>query len=97
MAGVEAAVVPSTSPDHEITNHSGRTRLVGVIGWPVSHSRSPRMHNAAFEALGLDWAYVPLAVAPERVGEAVAGLRALSFAGANVTVPHKQAVMPYLR
>ena len=54
------------------------------------------MHNAAFETLGLDWAYVPLPVAPERVGEAVAGLRALSFAGANVTVPHKQTVMPYL-
>ncbi len=75
---------------------SGSTRLVGVMGWPVSHSRSPRMHNAAFAALGLDWAYVPLSVPPERVCEAVAGLRALGFAGANVTVPHKQAVMPLM-
>ena len=75
---------------------TGATRLVGVIGWPVSHSRSPRMHNAAFASLGLDWAYVPLPVAPERVGEAVRGLAALGFAGANVTVPHKQAVMPFL-
>ena len=75
---------------------TGATSLAGVMGWPVSHSLSPRMHNAAFEALGLDWAYLPLPVAPERVGEAVAGLRALGFAGVNVTVPHKQAVMPYL-
>jgi shikimate dehydrogenase len=75
---------------------TGSTRLVGVIGWPVSHSRSPQMHNAAYAALGLDWAYVPLSVAPERVGDAVRGLVALGFAGANVTVPHKQAVMPYL-
>jgi shikimate dehydrogenase len=75
---------------------SGDTRLVGIIGWPVSHSRSPAMHNAAFAALELNWAYVPLPVPPERVGDAVRGLRALGFAGANVTVPHKQAVMPYL-
>jgi shikimate dehydrogenase len=54
------------------------------------------MHNAAYAALGLDWAYVPLPVAPERVGDAVRGLVALGFAGANVTVPHKQAVIPYL-
>ena len=80
-----------TTAAHGLT---GRTRLVGVIGWPVSHSRSPRMHNAAFAALGLDWAYVPLPVAPERVEAAVAGYAALGFHGANVTVPHKQAVMP---
>ena len=54
------------------------------------------MHNAAYAELGLDWAYVPLPVAPERVGDAVRGLAALGFAGANVTVPHKQAVIPYL-
>ena len=54
------------------------------------------MHTAAYAALGLDWAYVPLLVAPERVGDAVRGLVALGFAGANVTVPHKQAVIPYL-
>ncbi len=75
---------------------TGSTRLVGVIGWPVSHSRSPAMHNAAFAALGLDWVYLPLPVPPERVPEAVEGLRALGFAGANVTVPHKQAVMPLM-
>lgn len=78
---------------------SGKTTVVGLIGWPVSHSVSPPMHNAAFTALGLDWCYVPLPVPvepPERIGEAVRGLVALGLAGANVTVPHKQSVMPHL-
>lgn len=78
---------------------SGKTNLVGVIGWPVSHSVSPAMHNAAFADLGLDWCYVPLPVPTEpaeRIGEALHGLRALGLRGANVTVPHKQAVMPHL-
>ena len=70
--------------------------LVGLIGWPVGHSRSPLMHNAAFRAAGLDGYYALLPVPPQRVGEAVLGLRALGFRGANVTVPHKQAVIPYL-
>jgi shikimate dehydrogenase len=70
----------------------GTTRLAGVIGWPVEHSRSPQMHNAAYAALGMDWAYVPLAVAPERLSDAVRGLAALGFAGVNVTIPHKHAV-----
>ncbi len=76
-----------------------RSTLVGLIGWPVAHSVSPAMHNAAFAALGMEGRYVPLAVAPEpqeRIGEAVRGLRALGFRGANVTVPHKQAVVPHL-
>jgi len=71
---------------------SGTTRLVGIIGWPVEHSLSPRMHNAAFAALGLDWAYVALPTPPERLGDAVRGLVALGFVGANVTAPHKLAV-----
>ncbi|HIC89870.1 MAG TPA: shikimate dehydrogenase [Anaerolineae bacterium] len=74
----------------------GETKLVGLIGWPVAHSLSPTMHNAAFAALGLNWAYVPLPVSPDRVGEAVCGLRALGFRGANVTIPHKQAVISHL-
>jgi shikimate dehydrogenase len=73
---------------------SGTTRLVGIIGWPVGHSLSPRMHNAAFAALGLDWAYVALPTPPERLEEAVRGLAALGFAGANVTTPHKLAAAP---
>lgn len=71
---------------------SGTTRLVGLIGWPVEHSLSPRMQNTAFAALGLDWAYVPLPTRPEQLAEAVSGLVALGFAGANVTAPHKLAV-----
>jgi shikimate dehydrogenase len=74
----------------------GETTLVGIIGWPVAHSLSPVMHNAAFQSLGLDWAYVPLPVRPERLAEAIQGLRALGFKGANVTIPHKEVVMPLL-
>ncbi|MBC8102383.1 MAG: shikimate dehydrogenase, partial [Cytophagales bacterium] len=74
----------------------GTTQIVGVWGWPVRHSASPPMHNAAFAALGMDWAYVPFAVAPERIGEAVAGIRALGLRGVNVTVPLKELVLPFL-
>lgn len=70
----------------------GATRVVGVIGWPVSHSLSPVIHNSAFAALEMDWAYVPLPVPPGRVAEALAGLGALGLAGANVTMPHKTEV-----
>ncbi len=70
---------------------SGSTRTVGVIGWPVHHSLSPVIHNAAFAALGLDWVYVPMPVPPGQVPAAVKGLRALGLAGANVTMPHKSA------
>ncbi|MDO9066639.1 MAG: shikimate dehydrogenase, partial [Chloroflexota bacterium] len=72
------------------------TSLVGLLGWPVHHSLSPAMHNAAFQALGLDWVYLPLAVPPESLPEALAGLRALGFRGANVTIPHKEQVLPGL-
>ncbi len=68
------------------------TRLVALLGHPVAHSLSPRMQNAAFAVRGLDWAYVALDVAPERLEEAVRGLAACGFAGANVTAPHKLAV-----
>jgi shikimate dehydrogenase len=71
---------------------SGETRLVGLLGDPVSQSLSPLMQNAAFAARGLDWAYVPLSVVAERLADAVKGLVALDFAGANVTTPHKVAV-----
>src|SRR5581483_11251100 len=70
---------------------SADTRLVALLGHPVAHSLSPRMQNAAFAARGLDWAYVGCDVAPARLAAAVRGLDALGFAGANVTIPHKQA------
>ncbi len=74
----------------------GKTLLTGIIGYPVRHSLSPQMHNSAFEALGLNYCYVPMEVRPEALEDAVKGLRALGFVGVNVTVPHKEGVMEYL-
>lgn len=74
----------------------GTTRVAGVIGWPVRHSLSPPMQNAALAALGLNWVYVPFAVAPERVRDGMAAIRALDLVGLNVTIPHKAAVLPYM-
>ena len=71
----------------------GATQLVALLGQPVAESLSPRMQNAAFAARALDWAYVPLEVGPEELREAVAGLVAGGYAGANVTIPHKEAVV----
>lgn len=71
---------------------NSKTRLVGVIGWPVEHSLSPPMQNAAIDGLGLNWVYVAMSVAPEALGDAIAGARALGFVGLNVTIPHKQSV-----
>lgn len=68
----------------------------GILGWPVEHSRSPAMHNAAFRARGLEASYVCFPVHPDRVADAVRGLKALGVRGANVTVPHKEAVIPHL-
>lgn len=72
---------------------SGKARLAGVLGWPVSHSRSPRLHGFWLEKLGIDGAYLPLAVAPENLETVIRALPRMGFAGANVTVPHKEAVM----
>ncbi|MBC7963089.1 MAG: shikimate dehydrogenase [Steroidobacteraceae bacterium] len=75
---------------------SGKTQVVGIIGNPIRHSLSPAMQNAAFEACNLDYVYVPFAVAPEKLGEAVSGLCALSVCGFNVTIPHKVSIIRYL-
>ncbi|HML31337.1 shikimate dehydrogenase [Sporomusa sphaeroides] len=77
-------------------NITATTQKVGLLGWPLSHSLSPAMHNAAFAASGLDYVYLPLAVPPELLSQAVTGVKALGFAGINVTIPHKIAVMDYL-
>ncbi|MCS6813343.1 MAG: shikimate dehydrogenase [Cyanobacteria bacterium] len=75
---------------------TGKTSLLGVIGYPISHSLSPVMHNAAIDYLGLDYVYVPFSIAPEHLSTAVAGLAAIGLRGFNVTIPHKQAIMPLL-
>ena len=78
------------------TDINAATTLVGLFGWPVTHSISPQMHNAAFVARQMNWRYLAFSVQPERVPEAIAALPALGLRGVNVTVPHKQAVMPHL-
>ena len=69
---------------------SGKTKLAGVMGWPVGHSRSPRLHGHWIEQYGVDGAYVPLPVAPDDFEQALVGLQAVGFRGVNVTVPHKE-------
>jgi shikimate dehydrogenase len=73
--------------------HSDRFLLAGVMGWPVTHSRSPMMHNYWFTKHGLAGTYVPLAIRPENLTAALRGLPPLGFAGVNVTIPHKQEAM----
>jgi shikimate dehydrogenase len=75
---------------------TGKTQLLGVMGYPIKHSLSPVMHNAAINHLGLDYAYVPLAIEPQNLEQAVLGLRAIDWQGFNVTIPHKQAIMAHL-
>jgi shikimate dehydrogenase len=72
---------------------SGNAKIAGVIGWPVAHSLSPRLHGYWLQTLGIDGAYVPLPVAPENISDALRALPKLGFAGANVTVPHKEAAL----
>src|SRR4051794_14371191 len=69
-------------------------KRLGVLGWPVAHSRSPAMHNAALAALGLkDWYYQRLPAPPEVLADTVGGLHGKGFVGANVTIPHKEAAL----
>jgi len=70
---------------------SGHARTAGVLGWPVAHSRSPRLHGLWLQRHGIDGAYLPLPVRPERFADAVRALADLGFRGANVTIPHKEA------
>ena len=75
---------------------SGKTRVCGVIGDPIEHTLSPIMHNAAFEALKLDYVFLAFKVKPAEVGNAISGMRALTIHGLNVTMPHKSTVINYL-
>jgi len=72
---------------------TGRTRLAGIMGWPVAHSRSPTLHNFWLDENGIDGVYVPLAVRPDRLEEALRALPALGFRGCNLTIPHKPAAL----
>lgn len=72
---------------------SGKAKLAGVLGWPVSHSRSPRLHGFWLQQAAIDGAYLPLAVSPDDLAQVVRALPRMGFRGANVTVPHKEAVM----
>jgi shikimate dehydrogenase len=70
---------------------TGKARLAGIAGWPVSHSRSPRLHGFWLDRYGIDGAYVPLPIEPQHFPDAIRGLMRAGFAGANVTIPHKVA------
>ena len=72
---------------------TGQAKLAGVIGWPVGHSRSPRLHGWWLDHYGIDGAYLPLAVAPEQFAQVLRTLPLMGFRGANITVPHKQAAL----
>lgn len=82
-----------TSAASGLTAISGNARVAGLIGWPVAHSRSPRLHTFWLAEHGIDGAFVPLPVAPENLEVAVRGLAAAGLRGVNVTIPHKQTVM----
>ncbi|MHC5936394.1 shikimate dehydrogenase [Nostoc sp.] len=75
---------------------TGKTKLLGVIGHPVEHSRSPLMHNAAIAHLKLDYVYLPFPIEPQNLEIAIAGFAAIGVVGFNVTIPHKQAIIPLL-
>ncbi len=77
-------------------NVSGNTSVYGIFGYPVKHSLSPLMQNAAFLKVGIDAVYVPFEVEPDKLGEAINGVRALGIKGINVTVPHKERVIEHL-
>lgn len=73
---------------------SGKAKIAGVIGWPISHSKSPKLHGFWLRRYGIDGAYVPLPVHPDKLEQAFAGLRAAGFAGFNATIPHKEKLIP---
>ncbi len=75
---------------------NGSTKIAGIIGNPLEHSVSPQMHNAAYQKLGINYCYIPIQVKPDSLEDALEGIRMLGIVGVNVTIPHKEAVIPYL-
>ncbi|PMP76635.1 MAG: shikimate dehydrogenase [Sulfurihydrogenibium sp.] len=74
----------------------GQTKVYGIFGYPVKHSKSPTFQTAAFQHLGINAVYVPFEVNPESISQAVESLRVLKISGVNVTIPHKESVVPYV-
>ncbi len=79
-----------------VSRLSGKTQVIGLFGSPISHSRSPIMQNTVFEAMDLDYAYLAFDVGEKHIAEAVSAIRLLNMRGANITMPLKRLVMPYL-
>jgi shikimate dehydrogenase len=77
-------------------NVSGKTKVTGIFGYPIEHTLSPLMHNSAFETLGLDICYVAFSVSSEALPDSVNAIRSLNLLGVNITVPHKEKVLPLL-
>ncbi len=75
---------------------TARTKITGLFGYPVEHSLSPLMHNTGFRHLGIDYCYLAILVHPDSLSDAVKGIRAMNFTGVNVTIPHKEKVIPFL-
>ena len=75
---------------------TGKTKLLGIIGDPIEHSLSPVMHNAAIAKLGLDYVYIPFPVKEENLEVALEGFKAIDLVGFNITIPHKQSIIPFL-
>jgi shikimate dehydrogenase len=75
---------------------TGKTKLLGVIGYPIEHSLSPLMHNAAISHLNLDYVYLPFPIKPELLPQAIAGFAAINLVGFSITIPHKQTIIPLL-
>ncbi len=75
---------------------NGKTKITGIFGYPIEHTLSPLMHNSAFRELGLDMCYIPFKVSPEDLPVAVNAIRSLHLEGVNITVPHKEHVIPFL-
>lgn len=89
--------LPSDGPAGElIPPITGSSIILGVFGHPVEHSLSPAMHNAAIAALGLHYVYIPFSVPPEDIGPAIRSLVPLGIRGVNLTIPHKESVLPFL-
>ncbi len=77
-------------------NVNGKTRIIGIFGYPIEHTLSPLMHNSAFEKLKMNNCYIPFRVDPNELSNAVQSIRSLNLLGVNVTVPHKEHVLPLL-